>query len=171
MEAQRSSWPEEELPYPSAHEREARPYPESEKPHPIAVEESGVIASSIKLQGSRSPEGSAEVAEAEQITEKQLELRHEIQDDSGGQSAVSVGSVIAGLPARQPELSKGTYSTTEPADTSAATAPVSVQNDDTNDGSSQGQSSMYRQAIQIGFVTGLCFVILFVLLFMLLKEQ
>ncbi len=168
MEAQRPSWSEEELSYPTAREREVQPYPESDKLQPIAVEESGVVAEGIMLQaGSRSPERIPETPETEHITEKQLELRHEIQDDPARSSAVSIGSVVADLPTRLPGLSKEVSGSTS-GPTSSPTTSTSLQGD--NDAvSGHGQPSLYRQAIQIGFVSGICITVLFALVQILFR--
>lgn len=162
MEIQRSTWSEEDLPRFDAPENEARQLVESEKTKPLSIEENSVATEGIIHQASISPESSVGLP-TDLITEKTLELRHEIQDGPSWRSAVSVGSVIADLSTSQSVISKD-LSANESQPTVTPPAPIyESRNGVTVSASITDSHSMYRRAVQMGFVAGVCSIVLFAL--------
>lgn len=157
MEAQQPHWREEEAQYAQTIEQQAVEHPEKAVPTSVELDERYIAAESIKLQAEIAPERFADSAEADEVTEKELELRHEIQDDPSDEAqAVSVGEVLADMP---PVGRSGAAQAT-PVSPPGTSASVPVNEDSV---AVSGSSISYGQAMKIGFITALFLIALFAL--------
>lgn len=160
MEAQQPHWRQEEAQYAQTIEQQAVEHPEKAVPTSVELDERYIAAESIKLQAEIAPERFADSAEADEVTEKELELRHEIQDDPSDEAqAVSVGEVLADMPpVVKPGVVAAQAAPVSPSNTPAASTTA------VDDSAAMPDSSIsYAQAVKIGFVTALLLIALFAL--------
>lgn len=162
MEAQQPRWREEEAHFAQSIEQEVAEPTKETAPAAVELDETLIAAESIKLQAELAPESFAQAPGQEEITEKELELRHEVQDDPSESQAASLGEVIADLSAKKPELQKASSTTSMQA---VSDTPQAIQVTDSNSiVTSKSPSLSYVQAVKIGFVTALCLITAFAVL-------
>lgn len=157
MEAPKSALSNPESPEPYDTERDPIPVDTSQEAQPISVEEGGFVAEGIKLQAPFKQETATKYPETATLTEKALEERHEKKDDPKIQNTVSIGSVIAEIASRQPNLPQATPQTTPHSD--ATVDEVAV--DDKSDELVSSSASLYHQATTAGFMVAMMIIVIF----------
>lgn len=158
MEAQQPPWTPPEADAAQHSEQEVAKHPEIMTPPVVEIDETDVAAEGIRLQAEKVSERSSSTTEKAEITEKELELRHEIQDDPSDEpQPVSVADVLADMPLAKTWQTEPDPVASTPEVSTIPAAPVIA--DDSTTRVSGGQSLTYVQAMKVGFITALLLII------------
>lgn len=167
MEAQQPQWREEEAQYSQLAERDAAEQPEKVEPPGVELSETSIAAEGILLHAERAANRPIDSTETGQVTERELELRHEVQDDADNEvQAISVGEVLAGM-----QLSKTASLTPLVPEKDAPSAPPSspppvAHSASTKRARNSGKpiTVTYAQAVKVGFIMAIVLIAVFALL-------
>jgi len=166
IEGQEPQWRNEEAFIEQSSDRKSAESIENHQPISVELGESDVIAESVRLLSKSTPEKSdKQVKNDREISERDMEIRHEIQDDPSESQAVPLGELIAGLSATTPILSKSKPEASDKLPENKD-EPLSLENevDESSKTEMSARSVSYSQAIKIGFITALCLIAVFILL-------
>lgn len=167
IEGQQPQWRNEEESVEQFTDRDTAEKNENNQPVSVELGESDLIAESVRMRSKSTPEKPDKQDKNDrEISEREMEIRHEIQDDPSESQAVPLGELIAGLSATTPILSKS--NTKKPNGPQNIEEEQQVQSEnDINEALVNRKiirSVSYSQAIKIGFITALCLIVAFILL-------
>ncbi|GEM_PF-6470945 len=170
MEAQQPKWREEkDEPYTSETEYYPISRAESTPDRLLEVDETQIIADGIRSKAQQGTEKVSETRFARGITEKELEMRREIQDDPGEQGkAISVGEILSGL-----QVGAKTQNTE--SRTSADSTLTTVRVDKTEEGQKYkkqktqdiglvNRSISNARSIWVGFFLAVILIVVFIMI-------